>query len=136
MQQGFTLIELLVVVLIIGILASVALPEYQKAVNKARVSEAMTTLDTFKKAYKLWKLERPYESFDRNSSSIDIPTPKNWRMSITGSSLYLYPKFNASVSSVSYSGSGNSMYSMTCSGFDCKSLFPCSAGSGGYYCYW
>ena len=56
-KQAFTLIELLVVVLIIAILAAVALPQYQKAVEKAHLAEALTIGNSLEKAMKLWVLE-------------------------------------------------------------------------------
>lgn len=46
MKKGFTLIELLVAVIIIGVLTRIALPQYRRVVDKARVAEAQTMLRT------------------------------------------------------------------------------------------
>ncbi|WP_444958443.1 pilin [Microbulbifer sp. ZKSA002] len=49
-QQGFTLIELMIVVAIIGILAAVAIPQYQNYVAKSQVSRVMTETASLKTA--------------------------------------------------------------------------------------
>ena len=59
MKKAFTLIELLVVVLIIGILSAIALPQYQKAVHKARFAEVLVRAKSYRDAINLYMLENP-----------------------------------------------------------------------------
>ena len=72
-RTGFTLIELLVVVLIIGILAAVAVPEYQYAVRKARVSALIPMLRAIKDANVRYYLANGSYSPDPASWDIDFP---------------------------------------------------------------
>ena len=68
MQKGFTLVEVLVVVLIIGILTAVALPQYEGAMERSRLSEALkngrTLIDSMNRALVERPDELPYHESD------------------------------------------------------------------------
>ncbi|NLH39400.1 MAG: prepilin-type N-terminal cleavage/methylation domain-containing protein [Elusimicrobia bacterium] len=57
MKNGFTLIELMVVVLIIGILTTIAVPQYRKTIDTSKAMDALSTLQMIANANRMYQLD-------------------------------------------------------------------------------
>ena len=81
-KQGFTLVEILIVALIIGILAALAFPQYQKSMIRAKNHEAILALRTIAKGIEMYNLANgplpQVRSNDFSILDISIPKSKNW----------------------------------------------------------
>lgn len=76
-NKAFTLIELLVVVLIIGILASIALPQYQVAVAKSRAMPMVSVMRSIDSAQQVFKLANNEYSTDLGALDVQLATTED-----------------------------------------------------------
>jgi general secretion pathway protein G len=84
-QSGFTLIEIMIVVVILGILASIVVPNIMESPNEARIVKAKQDIRTLESALNLYKLDNfNYPTTDQGLESLVTkpsgqPEAKNWK---------------------------------------------------------
>ncbi|MEW6087489.1 MAG: prepilin-type N-terminal cleavage/methylation domain-containing protein [bacterium] len=74
-ERGYTLVELVFVIFIIGILASIAVPNFMTAKDKTRIAAAKDNLNTILKGINMYYIEYghyPDQSDLDNASSINV----------------------------------------------------------------
>jgi len=73
MCKGFTLLELLTVVIIIAILAAIAIPQFFKAAERARASEAVNLLGVIRSAQIRYYAEHAITTDNCSELDVDVP---------------------------------------------------------------
>jgi prepilin-type N-terminal cleavage/methylation domain-containing protein len=76
-KKGFTLLEVLVVIIIIGILAALALPQYMKTIKKARIAEAASNIGSLRGAEIRYYQEKDEIVIGDDFSNLDIEDPND-----------------------------------------------------------
>src|SRR3989338_915782 len=76
-RRGFTLLEILIVVIIIGILATLAMPQFTKSVKKAKMAEAYIVLGAMRTAQLRYYASTSPSEFTNDPSKLDIDVPSS-----------------------------------------------------------
>jgi len=81
-QKGFTVIELMIVIVIIGVLAVFAIPQYNKYIARTQVAEAFAMLGSVKQALTLYYQENgefpQHTHFNNRAKAVGILKRDQW----------------------------------------------------------
>ncbi len=128
-MKGFTLLELMVVVIIISILSAMALPQYQKAVEKSRAAEAITMGKTIIDAQNRSLDAFPNDSVARKGA-LDVQlSGGTWDTNTADASVYTTQNFTYTLGAngVTIARTGGAMsYSLFMGNYDAQTDNWCS----------
>lgn len=85
-RKGFTLLELMVVVIVIGILASIAIPQFLRAAEKGRMAEGLGLLGVLRGAEVRYYAEHADWTATEGDLDVDYTTPQFFTVTSVGTS--------------------------------------------------
>ncbi len=135
-MRAVTLIEMITVILIIGTLASLAIPRLFGMIEKSRIGEAINILDALRNAQEIYKQEKGVYTQVLDDLDLTISQPQNFAMPTVATANPI-ASIQRNVTGYNYTLTIDNSGAVKCTGTNPANIcarLGCSGGSGGDQC--